>query len=78
MGRSAGGPALGHPMIGRVSPTTGERQRANTRTASAPDGPDGKLAAAEPIRTLIVDDHALFRRGLEMVLESEADIEAGR
>jgi DNA-binding NarL/FixJ family response regulator len=29
----------------------------------------------EPIRTLIVDDHALFRRGLEMVLESEDDIE---
>jgi DNA-binding NarL/FixJ family response regulator len=30
---------------------------------------------AEPIRTMIVDDHALFRRGLEMVLEAEADIE---
>src|SRR5579875_3190350 len=29
----------------------------------------------EPIRTLIVDDHALFRRGLEIVLVSEADIE---
>jgi DNA-binding NarL/FixJ family response regulator len=29
----------------------------------------------EPIRTMIVDDHALFRRGLEMVLESEPDIE---
>ncbi len=29
----------------------------------------------EPIRTLIVDDHALFRRGLEMVLASEPDIE---
>jgi len=30
---------------------------------------------AEPIRTMIVDDHALFRRGLEMVLDSEPDIE---
>ena|SRR5215469_287639 len=30
---------------------------------------------AEPIRTIIVDDHALFRRGLEMVLEGEPDIE---
>ena len=30
---------------------------------------------AEPIRTMIVDDHALFRRGLEMVLEGEQDIE---
>jgi DNA-binding NarL/FixJ family response regulator len=29
----------------------------------------------EPIRTMIVDDHALFRRGLEMVLEEEPDIE---
>ncbi|HSF26630.1 MAG TPA: response regulator transcription factor [Actinomycetes bacterium] len=30
---------------------------------------------AEPIRVLIVDDHALFRRGLEMVLAQETDIE---
>jgi DNA-binding NarL/FixJ family response regulator len=29
----------------------------------------------EPIRTMIVDDHALFRRGLEMVLEVEPDID---
>jgi len=29
----------------------------------------------EPIRTLIVDDHALFRRGLEIVLVTESDIE---
>jgi two-component system NarL family response regulator len=29
----------------------------------------------DPIRTLIVDDHALFRRGLEMVLDAEPDIE---
>src|SRR5260370_82559 len=28
----------------------------------------------EPIRVLIADDHALFRRGLEMVLEAEDDI----
>ena len=30
---------------------------------------------SEPIRAMIVDDHALFRRGLEMVLEEEQDIE---
>ncbi len=30
---------------------------------------------AEPIRVLIADDHALFRRGLEMVLEEEDDID---
>jgi DNA-binding NarL/FixJ family response regulator len=30
---------------------------------------------AEKLRVIIVDDHALFRRGLEMVLENETDIE---
>ena len=29
----------------------------------------------EPIRVLVVDDHALFRRGLEMVLAQEPDID---
>jgi DNA-binding NarL/FixJ family response regulator len=29
----------------------------------------------DPIRTMIVVDHALFRRGLEMVLQGEADID---
>jgi two-component system NarL family response regulator len=33
------------------------------------------VASNEPIRILIVDDHALFRRGLVMVLEQEKDIE---
>ncbi|HEX4656601.1 MAG TPA: response regulator transcription factor [Streptosporangiaceae bacterium] len=32
-------------------------------------------ARTEPIRTMIVDDHALFRRGLEMVLDGEPDID---
>jgi len=32
-------------------------------------------AAREPIRVLVVDDHVLFRRGLEMVLDLEPDIE---
>jgi DNA-binding NarL/FixJ family response regulator len=39
---------------------------------------DGNLDGCEdpdPIRVLIVDDHALFRRGLEMVLDEEPDIE---
>ncbi len=30
---------------------------------------------SEAIRVLVVDDHALFRRGLQMVLEQEPDIE---
>jgi DNA-binding NarL/FixJ family response regulator len=41
-------------------------------TSAAPR--DASLRA-EPIRTMIVDDHALFRRGLEMVLGTEPDIE---
>ncbi|HEU4911474.1 MAG TPA: response regulator transcription factor [Actinomycetes bacterium] len=31
-------------------------------------------SGSEPIRVLVVDDHALFRRGLEMVLGQESDI----
>jgi DNA-binding NarL/FixJ family response regulator len=31
--------------------------------------------SSEAIRVLVVDDHALFRRGLEMVLGQETDIE---
>jgi len=40
-------------------------------TAARPAG----SRASDPIRALIVDDHALFRRGLEMVLAAEDDIE---
>ena len=46
--------------------------------AGSPDADDGRPEAGrgpEPIRTLIVDDHALFRRGLEIVLVTEPDIE---
>jgi DNA-binding NarL/FixJ family response regulator len=32
-------------------------------------------SSSEAIRVLVVDDHALFRRGLEMVLGQESDIE---
>ena len=39
---------------------------ANDRTGSG---------AGERLRVMVVDDHALFRRGLEMVLQQEADIE---
>ncbi|HEY3957330.1 MAG TPA: response regulator transcription factor [Streptosporangiaceae bacterium] len=41
----------------------------------AAGGSPGGVAGPEPIRVLIVDDHALFRRGLEMVLDEEDDIE---
>ena len=41
----------------------------------ATEGDLEALRGSEPIRVLIVDDHALFRRGLEMVLDEEDDIE---
>jgi DNA-binding NarL/FixJ family response regulator len=34
----------------------------------------GATGGAEPIRVLVVDDHVLFRRGLDMVLGQEPDI----
>jgi two-component system NarL family response regulator len=37
--------------------------------------PTGKMISEDAIRVLIVDDHALFRRGLQMVLEGEPDID---
>src|SRR5690349_18552635 len=40
-----------------------------------PPGGAPAATAGEPIRVLVVDDHALFRRGLEMVLEQEPDID---
>src|SRR5258707_11002853 len=39
------------------------------------DAASGAGRGDEPIRTLIVDDHALFRRGLEIVLVTEPAIE---
>jgi DNA-binding NarL/FixJ family response regulator len=37
--------------------------------------PTAGVPGSEPIRVLVVDDHAVFRRGLQMVLEQEPDIE---
>ena len=39
------------------------------------DSPGVAVVAAEPIRVLVADDHALFRRGLDMVLDNEVDID---
>jgi DNA-binding NarL/FixJ family response regulator len=36
---------------------------------------DAPVSAAKPIRVLIVDDQALFRRGLQVVLSTEANVE---
>jgi DNA-binding NarL/FixJ family response regulator len=42
--------------------------------AAAAQRPDAS-SGLEPIRVMIADDHALFRRGLEMVLAEEDDID---
>jgi len=39
------------------------------------EGSQGARVGVDPIRVLIADDHALFRRGLEMVLKEEPGIE---
>jgi len=78
MGRSAGASpqaAGSREMHGQGSgPGTANRAEATGHRAPGEE-PAADAPAAEPIRTLIVDDHALFRRGLEMVLESEPGIE---
>jgi len=43
--------------------------------ATMPGGGPARGLRPEPIRVVIADDHALFRRGLEMVLDEETDIE---
>jgi DNA-binding NarL/FixJ family response regulator len=43
--------------------------------SGAPDSEQSRGKAPDPIRVLIADDHALFRRGLQMVLDEEQDIE---
>jgi DNA-binding NarL/FixJ family response regulator len=66
-----------------VLPDRGEHHRGDSADAGSggsagivvPDELSVTLKAAEPIRVLVVDDHALFRRGLEMVLAQEPDIE---
>jgi DNA-binding NarL/FixJ family response regulator len=50
----------------------GERDGSSSRDAATPGG-DSR--GSEPIRVLVADDHALYRRGLEMVLGQEEGIE---
>jgi len=45
------------------------------RSPGSSAAPQDASPHPDPIRTMIVDDHALFRRGLEMVLAGEPDIE---
>ena len=74
MGRSAGvSPQAPDEEAG--SGVAGAETHSSSGGNEATGADAARSPAAEPIRTLIVDDHALFRRGLEMVLESEPDIE---
>jgi len=55
------------------------KKNAPIAPAPAPEPPATAAAepgrGADPIRVLIADDHALFRRGLEMVLQGEPGLE---
>jgi len=64
----SGGCGRWHPREGNELSASGDAAVAAAQRPDAGRGP-------EPIRVLIADDHALFRRGLEMVLEEEDDIE---
>ena len=46
-----------------------------TPKAEVIDMAEPKASKADSLRVLIADDHALFRRGLQMVLEDEEDLE---
>ena len=54
---------------------TSPRESARPEPGPAAPAPSSDEPAEDPIRVLIVDDHALFRRGLEMVLSQEDGIE---
>jgi DNA-binding NarL/FixJ family response regulator len=59
-------------MVEGFGPTMERGPRGSEHHSSA-QGPAGR--PSEPIRVLVVDDHELFRRGLEIVLAQEEDIQ---
>lgn len=63
-------------MADSFGPVQHARGTGGTTGGSGPDGgADPDDPGKEPIRVLVVDDHALFRRGLEIVLAQEEDIQ---
>lgn len=59
-----------------MADTFGPVRDANDADGAADTGADADSGSRkEPIRVLVVDDHALFRRGLEIVLAQEEDIQ---
>jgi len=70
--------ATGKPPAAR--PGVGSLPRQPSPDAPPPPVPQlapdaGAVPADDPIRVLIADDHAFFRRGLEVVLQGEAGLE---
>jgi DNA-binding NarL/FixJ family response regulator len=57
-----------------ATPLVDQGRRRVSEGSVSPAGTDGAEGPVDPIRVLVVDDHALFRRGLEIVLEQESDI----
>src|SRR5947209_17547499 len=55
-------------------PNGGRREEADAGSTLAAAGAPSSGSGGDPVRVLIVDDHALFRRGLRHVLELEPDI----
>src|SRR5437773_9876826 len=51
--------------------STGARTAASASSSTSPN----RMPEAEAIRVLIADDHALFRRAIQAVLNDEDDIE---
>jgi DNA-binding NarL/FixJ family response regulator len=56
-----------------MSPVSTQHEEAGAPTRV--EQPGVSVDDGEAIRVLVVDDHALFRRGLQMVLEQEPDID---
>ena len=67
--------SAGEQSGGVVSEGQREPGRAGVGERDDFDAASARVPAGEPIRVLVVDDHALFRRGLEMVLGQEPDID---
>jgi DNA-binding NarL/FixJ family response regulator len=57
-------------LVGNAPTVLGMESDLRSGASASP----GATGGAEPIRVLVVDDHVLFRRGLDMVLGQEPDI----
>ena len=69
LGRQGRGVEAAAPQAGRAG------RGADSGPSSTPDAAEPEAPSGDSIRVMIADDHALFRRGLEMVLAEEPGIE---